>query len=1240
MKVEIRLLGGYQVLRDGAPAELVPSRVARSLLGYFAVHAGRTHTRDLIIGTFWPDEPEDYGRKQLRQALYQLKRAHGIDESLGLRTTGDPIGLIPGPGAQIDVLTFEHSLDQAAAAEHARQERTYLESALSIYRGPLLAGFYEDWIHPERDRLERQVAEALDRAGDLAQADGEYQSALDLAYRRIEVTPANERPHRRVMRILALLGRHDEAIRHYGICKEVLGQELGVSPSPAARELRDDIAAETAVSAAADAPPVSGLPLIGREAERTRISRLLDRTPTSRGAIVLVEGEPGVGKTRLLRETERAAHWRGFDVFSGTAGTQAGQPYGPIAEAFAGISPLRKEQVAEVLGPVWRAAAAPVLGGLQRPGDEAAELDDAAERVRTHEAVVQIVDSLIGFSPILMTIDDLHLADRETIAALRSLAAGIGDRPMVLVATYRHAEARDRPGVWDLLVDLDGQEGVARVALAPLTPAQTEDLIKAALGPEAPADVVDRIQDQSGGVPLLVVESTRGDEGEGPGGARMAARRKMQARIEALDRGVEVLDVLSTAAVPLRPEELLDALDVPEEYEALDDLMSRGLVAERNGMLSIAHDLLRQTVVSLQPETRQRALHQSIALAIRTQRPDAVEALAHHFEAAANPDQAAPMLQRAAERAAAAHALEDAADLYDRCMTTLEQSGAPPATRISIAFRLESLLDTLDRHDRQGEVIDVLATTCSEAERPEMLRRRARWLLHRDNVAEAEEAAREAVDAARQQGDRDAELGALTELSKIASLTGRAAEGAEWLAAPLGKPQPAGRTLAEATRAYGQNLLELQRFEESEANLHRALAMWGEIGDQRGQANALGALGVLRLQQGRLDQAESRFTRAAEICHRIGYRRGEAMAVANLGLAYAMQLRVALGVAELARATHLYSLARSQRGRFAVQTNEAWLRCEFLGDEEGAFHLASESLEWYRRVTDHRGEAQCLTVLAAASLIAGTHGQFDALMDEAISLAIRVQDGWIQTQQQVLRAEALLQRGDPQLAHAMAERAERAAAKAGTDDLATGARAVKLRALAMLGDPDRAVQEATQGEDRIVWYSHKLHFAKSEVMRLAGMYESADLHLTKAHRLVQLILEGSSGDVRARALQKVDAFVRIESAYATRQGRLSVVQVPRHGAPLGRAPLSSERVAVTWEAWLPSDEQIDAPAEHRRARLARFSASCEEAGARPAVPDIARALDVSISTVRRDLTYLRERGEAPRTRGDRQRPDP
>ena len=277
--LEVRLFGQFEARLDGKPVE-IPSRPAQSLLAYLALTAGIAHRREKLAGQFWPDATEVNARGYLRQTLWRVRKA--IEPAGPAYFAADDLSITFSP-------TSEYWLDASALERDGD-----LTASVSVYRGDLLPGFYEDWVALERERLraifERKMGGLLERLS----GENHWREVLEWGERWIAIGSAPELAYRALMAAHAELDDPAGAVAVYQRCIQALDADLGVEPSVETRTLYETIRAigeRPALSL-----PVQPTPLVGREQELADLARLL-ADPACR--LLTLIGLGGIGKTRL-----------------------------------------------------------------------------------------------------------------------------------------------------------------------------------------------------------------------------------------------------------------------------------------------------------------------------------------------------------------------------------------------------------------------------------------------------------------------------------------------------------------------------------------------------------------------------------------------------------------------------------------------------------------------------------------------------------------------------------------------------------------------------------------------------------------------------------------------------------------------------------------------------------------------------------------------------------------------------
>ncbi|MFP4636106.1 MAG: BTAD domain-containing putative transcriptional regulator, partial [Nitriliruptoraceae bacterium] len=641
--LEVVLFGGFQLRRGGEDVPPLPSRAARTLLAYLAIHRGIRHPRDHLAERFWPDLPANRGRRRLSHTLWQVQDALGelSGEVDHLDVAGDTIGLTPSIPCWVDVEEFVRGLDRARERRGASQARvrdlTELEAVVGLYRGEFMAGHEDEWVLAERQQLHVRYLEALGWLVGLAKAHAAYDDALIYARRLTNEDPLREDGHREVMRLSMLLGRASEAIRQYERVRDVLAEELGTVPSAETEALHARIVRQRRLSTPAAEPALlpDHIPLIGRDREQDRALTVLERALVGRGGALLVEGEPGVGTSRLLAEVVDDAGWRGFACASvGCSSPDAVVAYGVIQDVLDEVlTPLRVEQLRPRVGPVWLAEAAtlaPALAaGTSAPGaDRPPELasTDGARRMR--DALIRILAALAEIDPLLLVIDDAQWADLESLDVLAGLSEVVDDHRLVAIVGYRGDEAREQPATWAALREVDRVLRPERVVLGPLDAFSTGELIRVlGRGHSVSGAAVSRLHRETGGNPRFVVETLRMlsdeqrlealgvDDPEVPLPVPGSIRELLTERLERLTpepRTVLELAALEGGSIEL--ELLADAAELPRTavVTAVDALVRGSELVPQGEAFAVHHEQLRRVVVESLDEGARRAAHQRL----------------------------------------------------------------------------------------------------------------------------------------------------------------------------------------------------------------------------------------------------------------------------------------------------------------------------------------------------------------------------------------------------------------------------------------------------------------------------------------------------------------------------------------------------------------------------------------------------------------------------------------------------
>ena len=1039
------LLGPPQVYHNGQLL-VFPSRKSLALLIYLAVEGG-THTRKTLSELFWPESDAAHARATLRATVLELRDvlASGASPENRLAPVRIPhllidrdtlaLDLISGVSLDLQILqaawVVARSDSRAAAIlprEVRRAQIAQLEKATKLSRESFLAGFslhnasgFDDWARFQREYWHLRMHLVFDRLSQWYEEVGEIERSIATIINWLALSMLNEDASQRLMRLHFATGNRVAALQAYEALRVILASEVHAEPTPETMALAERIRATTpphykkprASWVSSPSMTLLNAPLVGRARE---YGTLLERYFAARSGqtqVVLLEGEAGIGKTRLASEFVGWAAAQGADVLRGQAFESSGRlSYQPLIEA---LRPRVDQENApdDLLHDVWLAELARLLPELRERYPDLSSLVADASVARNHlfEAVARLLDTLATRTTLVLFLDDLHWADTATLDLLHYLARRFTERatPVLLLLSLRTEALQTTTRLAEWRANLGRIVSLTRLQLGPLSAQDTLHLLHVLVGgngnrgakrtevsgpgEEPLVDSLDRVGQrlfaETGGQPFYLIETlklllerslfTPYPGGDGASTADFAAAIVKELGVARLfppsvrELISLQLDRLSPAAFAFLVagsvleqdatfERLCLVADLSEKegLVALDEVLRSRLMRESrpqsgrpgNEAYTFSHDMIRGVVYVEAGETRIRIFHRR-ALHTLQDASVAPAKLAYHARSAGALEPAFRLSVMAGDEALSVFALHDAIEQYEQASRLLAEH--PPGHTMQGRLEVSELQHLFVSLGRTCEL-----TRVWEQARPmygAMLAQVLRVAAQVDNTTELEKTQWYLAMIDMYSADLAA---AITHADRALAL-----------ARNLGQPD----LIVQSLTALAYVKMQMGAWEENEKLVAEAHALYVSMRDRAMEADSLSLLANAHIHLGRPQAGIIQARSALTISRDIENVWGQVNAIYELtsGLidngAYTEALEIALQAVTRARAKGTHSQwANSMLLRSLTQLGGVYREMQ-------AFHAAREvdleALKLNEAIVSQPYTALVTTVLCADYSLTG-----------------------------------------------------------------------------------------------------------------------------------------------------------------------------------------------------------------------------------------------------------------------------
>jgi len=737
---------------------------------------------------------------------------------------------------------------------------------------------------------------------------------------------------------------------------------------------------------------------VGREAELDALQTAWEQAQENKGKVVLISGESGVGKTRLVTELEVQAELAGARVVWGQCverGGDAYQPWREVLRVLVRYVESADETAIQQVGPVL-AGLLPQLwdrdymAGLVPPAD----LEPHAAQLRLNDAIMKVMRVAAELRPTMIVVENAHWADEATLDLLRYLARVPGAVGLLVCVTYRD----DGVDSEHLLETLTG-ERVQRVRIHRLSPEMTTDFVRAMLGlGQLPALLSERVQRTTGGNAFFVQELIRSLAAEGKvlrrtvegwqvdGEALQKAqlpesiRQVIKRRLSQLSEGAQqVLEWAAVVGLAFWEEVVAEVGKVARAQvrAALGELLEQELVASRDETSFVGEQeylFLNPTVREMSyesiPQDERRECHRRVAAWLMTRSSEEINEhlglIADHLEQAGRIKQAATYLTQAGEQAAAQFANAEAVVYFNRALDLIPEDNL--TEHYALLLAREGVYDIQGAREAQHQDLaalqEVAEALADDRRRAEVTLRWSYYLEVTGDYSAAIELAQTVIELAQAVQDVSMEASGCLWWGRILWQQGKYKAAHIQLEQALILSQAAGLRRVEADSLHNLGILfaYLDDYARAKSWWEQGLSIYREIGHRHGEGLALSNIGEIWVREGDYTAARNYFEQSLHIFREIGYLASEGYVFGNLGLVYMRLGDYVRATTYIEQALRLCRETGYRRGEITEMVYLGLLSYQ-MGDDEAAREYSQQALLVTQDIGERDLQGRALTTL-------------------------------------------------------------------------------------------------------------------------------------------------------------------------------------------------------------------------------------------------------------------------------------